>query len=274
MNRLKTQFGEFCERGEACFIPFITVGYPDLETSCDLVLEFERRGAGVVELGVPFSDPIADGVVIQRASEASLKKGTTLVDVLDLVRNLRSKSSIPLVLLTYYNPVYKYGIRRFVENAVEAGVDGVIVPDLPPEEAGVLKREAEGRLNTIFLLAPTSTEERIRLIVQFSTGFVYYVSLTGITGIRERLASAILPHIEKIRRFTNLPIGVGFGISNPEQAAEVASFADGVIVGSAIVDLISKNEGDSELVHKVGEFASSLIAGMKQGVRKEEMNRA
>lgn len=263
MNRIGARFDEFRKRREACLIPFITAGFPNLDITYELVLEFERLGAAMVELGVPFSDPIADGVVIQRASEESLRQGTNLDDVLNLVRRLRSKTSIPLILLTYFNPVYRRGIKRFVGDAVTAGVDGVIIPDLPPEEAGDLKKERD-KLCTIFLLAPTSSTQRIRLISQSSTGFIYYVSLTGITGMRERLTQDILPHIETIRRFTDLPIAVGFGISNRDHVAEVASFADGVIVGSAIVDLILKKKRDPELVRIVGEFISTLIDGKKK----------
>ena len=273
MNRIEARFGEFRERGESCLIPFITAGHPDLEINYELVLEFERAGAGIVELGVPFSDPIADGVVIQRSSEKSLKRGTSLEDILGLVRRLRSKTSIPLVLLTYYNPVYKRGVGRFVEDVTAAGVDGVIIPDLPPEEAVDLKREAQGKLATIFLLAPTSTTDRIELISQSCAGFIYYVSLTGITGMRDKFAPDVISQIEAIRKFSDLPVGVGFGISTPDQAKEVASFADGVIVGSAIVDLISKNEGNPDLVRQVSGFVSSLIDEIREGGRRKKIKK-
>lgn len=264
MNRIEAQFREFKRKGEGCLIPFITAGYPDLKTNYELILEFERLGVGIVELGLPFSDPIADGVVIQHANKEALKRGTNLDDVLGLVKRIRSKSSIPIVLLSYYNPVYKRGIKRFVDDLLTAGVDGVIIPDLPPEEAGDLKKEAGERLSTIFLVAPTSTADRIRLITQYCTGFIYYVSLTGITGMRDTLAKDLASHIKTIRRFSTLPIGVGFGISTPDQAREVASFAEGIIVGSAIIDLISKNKGNPELISLISGFISSLIDGIRR----------
>jgi tryptophan synthase alpha chain len=260
VNRIEERFRELGH----CLIPFITAGHPSLDVSYELVKEFERVGAGMVELGVPFSDPIADGPVIQYSSNFSLNRGTTLHDVLSLTKRLRTTTSLPIILLTYYNPVYKYGIRRFIEDGYEAGVDGVIIPDLPPEEAGELVKHASGKLSTIFLLAPTSEVERIRLVAKYSTGFIYYVSLTGITGMREYLSSTIHPHLREIRKHTDLPICVGFGVSNRAHVEEVATMAEGVIVGSAIVDMIIHHQNDPHLVQKVGEFVSSLVDGVRE----------
>jgi tryptophan synthase alpha chain len=223
------------ERKKA-FIPYIMSGDPSLEKTKDIVLLFEECGADIVELGVPFSDPLADGPVIQRASERALKNKVTLRKVISHVNELRSFTGIPLVLMTYFNPVFKYGIESFVKDAGDAGVDGVIIPDLPPDEAEdfiVLARKAA--LDTIFLLAPTSTEDRIKKVVKASTGFIYYVSITGTTGASLLFDGSMEALISNIKRYTDKPVAVGFGVSNPENASAVARISDGVIVGSAIV---------------------------------------
>jgi tryptophan synthase alpha chain len=263
VNRIE----ERLKKLKRCLIPFITAGHPSLEITYELVKEFEKVGVGMVELGIPFSDPIADGPIIQYSSNYSLNRGTTPRDVLALVKHLRTTTHLPIILLTYYNPVYKYGVKRFVDDSYSAGVDGVIIPDLPPEEAEEIRRYAFGKISTIFLLAPTSGVERIRLVAQYSTGFIYYVSLTGITGVRERLSSTIRSHLEEIRKYTDLPIGVGFGVSNKNHVKEVAKVAEGVIVGSAIVKMISHNEKDSRIVQKVGEFVSSLVDGVRESTQ-------
>ena len=264
MSRIREKFEELRKNREKAFIAFITAGDPDLATTKSLVLELERRGVDIIELGVPFSDPLADGPTIQAASERALKNKVSLRDVLDLVKDLRRKTQIPLALLTYYNPVYKYGLERFVGEAVKGGVDGVIVPDLPPEEGKDLRNFSQKMgLDTIFLVAPTSTIKRIRLASRYSSGFIYYVSLTGVTGAREKLAEAIKLTINRIRRLTGKPIAVGFGISRPDQVREIASFADGVIVGSAIVRKVEENLGRKGLVREVGKFVGELVAGIR-----------
>ncbi|MCK4261674.1 tryptophan synthase subunit alpha [bacterium] len=264
MSRIAEKFEQLRKKEEKAFIAFITAGDPDLITTKSLVLELEQRGVDIIELGVPFSDPLADGPTIQAASERALKNKVRLKDVLGLVKDLRRETEIPLALLTYYNPVYKYGLERFVKEAVKGGVDGVIIPDLPPEEGKDLRSLAQKMgLDTIFLVAPTSTLKRIKLVARYSSGFIYYVSLTGVTGVRERLAEAIKPTITKIRRFTLKPIAVGFGISNPKQVREIASFADGVIVGSAIVRKVEENLGHKGLVREVGKFVEELVAGIR-----------
>jgi len=235
-TRISETFKRLQKEGKKAFIPYIMSGDPSLKETKDIVLLFEECGADIVELGVPFSDPLADGPVIQRASERALKNKVTLRKVISHVRELRSFTQIPLVLMTYFNPVFKYGIESFVKDTKYAGVDGVIIPDLPPDEAAdfiLLARKAA--LDTIFLLAPTSTEERIKKVVKASTGFIYYVSITGTTGASLLFDGSMEALISNIKRYTDKPIAVGFGVSNPENASAVAKISDGVIVGSAIV---------------------------------------
>lgn len=264
-NRIELKFEYLKKKRQKALIPFITAGDPNIELTYELVLELEQSGADIVELGVPFSDPLADGPVIQAASERALKSGTSLSKVLDLVKLLRNTTQIPIALLSYYNPIYKYGICQFVKDANFVGVDGVIIPDLPPEEAEELKKEADAKnLATIFLLAPTSTTKRIRLISRASTGFIYYVSLTGITGMRDKLEPTIKKAIRQVRLITNKPVGIGFGISTKEHVHQVTSIADAAIVGSAIVNLIAKHEKDPKLVDIIGDFVANLSLGKNQ----------
>jgi len=238
-------------------------GDPGLVETEQLVLEFERSGADLIEIGVPFSDPIADGPVIQRAAERALRSGTSLRKILDSVRSLRTKTQIPLVLMIYYNSIYAMGLDRFCREAGAAGVDGLIVPDMPPDEAGPLKGPADAAaLRLIFLLAPTSTDERRNYVARQSSGFLYYVSLTGITGAQIKDMAEIGKNVEKIRKVTETPIAVGFGISTPEDAAKVAAMADGVIVGSAIVSRIAAAQEDPAIAAQVGQFVRSLRTAM------------
>ena len=263
MNRIDQMFQRLRARGEKALIPFITAGDPDLETTKALVLELEERGADLVELGVPFSDPLADGITIQRASQRALQGGASLAKILALLKEVRRASEIPMVVMSYYNPILRFGLWRFAEEAAASGVDGVIVPDLPPEEAGELRRfsEKEG-LYTIFLLTPTSTEARIELVISASQGYIYYVSLKGVTGARDRLAFGLREAVERMKARTEKPIVVGFGIGSPEQAREVSRYADGVIVGRAIVAKVEESLGRADLVAKVGEFVAALKAAM------------
>ena len=264
MSRIGDKFEELKRRGEKAFIAFITAGDPSLEVTGSLVIELEKRGVDIVELGVPFSDPLADGPTIQAASERALKNKVSLRDILGLVKGLRKKVKIPLVLLTYYNPVYRYGLEKFARDAAGAGVDGVIIPDLPPEEGKELKVYAgKVGLDSIFLVAPTSTLERIRLVAKNSTGFIYYVSLTGVTGARDKLTETIKPALGKIHRFTKKPVAVGFGISRPRQVKEIVPFAEGVIVGSAIVKRIEENLNHKNLTGQVGSFVEGLVKAAK-----------
>ena len=245
---------------------FITAGHPGLKQTLDLVLSMEEAGADIVELGVPFSDPLADGAVIQESSRKAIEAGTTLLKIINLVSEIRKRSRVPVVLMGYYNVFHAFGISAFPARAAAAGVDGLIIPDLPPEEAGDLKEGAgKNGLDTIFLAAPTSTEERIRLIARASTGFIYYVSVTGVTGARRSMSRDIGGMVGKIKKHTDKPVVVGFGISKPDQAGNVARHADGVVVGSAIVRLIDESGRGPALARKVGKFVSSLRKGIDRG---------
>ena len=259
MSRIGQTFDKLRIQKKKALIPYIMAGDPDLSTTQALVLELEKNRADIIELGVPFSDPLADGPVIQRASERSLRNKTSLRGVMDLVRTLRRQTQIPLVLMSYYNPIYKYGEERFAQDAAVCGVDGVIIPDLPPEEAGqLLPVSYRVGLDTIFLLAPTSTPDRIRRVSESSRGFIYYVSLTGITGAAMGSLGEIKNKIQEIRRDSAKPVAVGFGISTPDHVSQVAQWADGVIVGSALVKLVESHLQDPHLVKTVGGFVKNL----------------
>lgn len=250
-SRIDKTFKRLKKEGKKAFIPYIMAGDPSLQRTKDIVLLFEKCGADIVELGVPFSDPLADGPTIQRASERALKNGVTLRKVISLVKDVRQKTQIPIVLMTYYNPVFKYREDDFIRDAKDAGVDGVIVPDLPPDEAeDFIKISKKTSLNTIFLLAPTSTEDRIKKVIRASSGFIYYVSITGITGATLLLDGSMEALISNIKKYTDKPIAVGFGVSTPLEATAVAKVSDGVIVGSAIVKRIHEtpNELESYLI--------------------------
>jgi tryptophan synthase alpha chain len=264
MSRLDPTFEGLRARGERALVAYFTAGDPSLADSRRLVLEAARRGADVIELGVPFSDPIADGPVIQRAAERALERGTSLARVLETVRTVRAETPVPVVLLTYYNPVLAFGLGAFARTAVEAGVDGVLVVDLPCEEAAPLSTEAEAAgLDLIHLVAPTSTPARMRMIARRSRGFVYFVSLTGVTGERRALPPELETRLRALRRLTTKPVCVGFGISTPDQVAAVGRLADGVIVGSAIVRLVEQHAGSPALVSEVGRFIASLKAPLR-----------
>jgi tryptophan synthase alpha chain len=243
-------------------VAYVTCGDPDIATTRDIVLAACRAGAHVIELGVPFSDPVADGPVIQRASERALKKGTSLEDVLRLASEVRKQTDAGLIVFTYLNPILRFGMERFCTEAAKAGVDGALVTDLTVEEAGEYRRMmAAHKLDTIFLAAPTSTDQRLKAIAEACKGFVYAVSRTGITGTQKQVAADVQGLVKRIRKFTKLPVAVGFGISNAEQFAEVGQFADGVAIGSAIVQLIEQNPGRE--AHAVESFVRGLKAGTK-----------
>lgn len=257
MNRIEKTFRDLKKKGKKAFIPYIMAGDPDLEKTMEVILTFENVGADVVELGIPFSDPLADGPTIQRAAERALKKGVTLKQVIGFVRELRQFTQIPIVLMTYYNPVFRYGEERFVKDAVYSGVDGVIIPDLPPDEAeGLIRLSRKAALSTIFLVAPTSTEDRIKKVARASTGFIYYVSITGITGARLVISEELADSIKNIRAITDKSLCIGFGVSNPEEASRISAIADGVIVGSAIVKIL--NESPERLEEFVKELRKAI----------------
>jgi tryptophan synthase alpha chain len=266
MNRIEEKFKKLKSEQRAAFIPYITAGDPSIEVTKKLFIALEESGADIIELGVPFSDPIADGPTVQKASERALKTGINLKSILELVKDLRQRSELPIALLTYYNTLLKYGIEAFSADAVEAGVDGVIVADLPPEEAEpIIEAAKKCDLATIFLVAPTSTPERMALIASVSSGFIYCVSVTGVTGARSSLSEYIYPMIAELRKHTDKPIGVGFGVSNTEQAKHVARLADAVIVGSAIINVIERNLNSQDwIVAEVKSFAKSLAAAIRQ----------
>ena len=260
MSRIDCTFQSLQKAGRKGFIAYITAGDPSLESTRRLVLEFERSGVDIVELGVPFSDPLADGPVNQAAAQRALRGGVTFKGVLGLVQDIRQESEMPLVLFTYFNPVYRYGLERFADRAAEVGVDGVLMLDLPLEESAEYKALMDARnIDTVFIVAPTTPEQRIRRISEYTTGFVYCTARTGVTGERERISESTAPIVERVRRHTESPIGVGFGISTPEHVLEVSQYADAVIVGSAIVRRIGAGEGISE----VGRFVETLTAPLR-----------
>jgi tryptophan synthase alpha chain len=243
-------------------VAYITCGDPDLETSRGVALAAIAAGADVIELGVPFSDPVADGPVIQRASERALKHGTNLEGVLGVARQIREQSDAGLIIFSYLNPILQFGLDRFCSAAFEAGADGALVTDLPVEEAGEYLRAMKAhKLVPVFLAAPTSTDGRLRAIAKHSRGFVYAISRTGITGTRQDVASDARTLVERLRSHTKLPIAVGFGVSTPGQFAEVGSFADAAVVGSAIVQCVEQNRGREAAA--VSEFLSSLTANVQ-----------
>lgn len=265
MNRIDERFRRLRDSGERALMPYITAGDPDLQTTRSLILEFERRGADLIEIGVPFSDPLADGATIQRASQRALQGGTTLAGIIGMVKDLRVKCRLPLLLMSYVNPIFHFGYSRFAKEAAAAGVDGLIVPDLPPEEAPELIEAATAHnLHTIFLIAPTSRRERIRTIAAASKGFIYYVSLRGVTGARSSLSEDLESSLQMIRSETDLPLAVGFGVSTPEQVQMVAAVADGVIVGSAIVSLLEQTAGQTDQLQRAGDFVASLKAATRK----------
>jgi tryptophan synthase alpha chain len=265
-SRLDATFAALRARRERALVAYFTAGDPSLAITRQLVVEAARRGADVIELGIPFSDPLADGPVIQRATQRALVAGVTLPRVLELVREMRGEVSAPLVFLTYYNPILAFGLKAFCRTSVEAGIDGVIVADLPPEESGPLRAEAiAAGLDLIHLVAPTSTPERMRKIARASEGFIYLVSLTGVTGERTALAPELAQQLRALRAVTTKPVCVGFGIGTPEQAALVGQAADGVIVGSAIVRLVEQHAASRELLPRVGDFIAGLKAPLRGG---------
>lgn len=263
MNRIDKKFKELKKQGKKAFIAFIMAGDPSLNATERIIFELERQGTDIIELGVPFSDPLADGPTIQRASERALKNRISIPYVCRLVKRLREKIETPIVFLTYYNLIYQHGLEKFVRAAKDSGVDGVIIPDLPPEESGTLRAVARKRnFAVIHLVSPTSSEKRIKKIVKASSGFIYYVSLTGTTGARDGLADKIFEGLRKVKAMAKQPVCVGFGISRSDQIKLLAKWADGVIVGSAIIDVVEKNIGDRNLAEKVGHFVRGLSGNL------------
>lgn len=262
-NRISATFDRLRRTGQKALIPYIMAGDPSLSETESLVLALEESGADLIELGVPFSDPIADGPVIQKAAERALRSGTSLRNILTMVKSLRTKTQVPLILMAYYNTIMAMGEQAFCDLAVEVGVDGVIVPDMPPEEADILEHAARAHGPClIYLLAPTSTPDRKADVIHRTTGFIYYVSITGITGAKLQDMGSIKSNVRALRKKSKKPVAVGFGIATPEDARHIGEFADGVIVGSALVRKIEEHQETPELIPVVRKFTASLKAAL------------
>jgi tryptophan synthase alpha chain len=253
----------FSQPGHKALIPYVTVGYPSIEATLKVVPLLAQNGADIVELGIPFSDPLADGVTIQKSSFHALNSGVTPQLCLELAKKLREKVDIPLVFMTYFNPVFSYGLEEFCAAGAGSGINGLIIPDLPPEEGSELEAITQKQgLDLIYLLAPTSTEERIKLVAKRSRGFIYVVSVTGVTGARDRLPADLAAFIARVRKLATQPLCVGFGISTRQQAGQIARIADGVIVGSRLIQLMEAND----------DFAlpvASFIKGLRQALDQQ-----
>ena len=261
-NRIEQCFEALRARNEKAFIAYICAGDPDLPRTVDLALALEKAGTDILELGVPFSDPLADGLVNQLAAQRALEAGATVEGVLECVRQIRRHLQMPIVLYTYLNPIFQFGFDRFHTEARDAGVDGLLILDLPPEED--LGRQGEALLH-IRLIAPTTPPERVQEICSRAAGFIYYVSREGVTGVQTSVATSLGDRVAQIRACTELPIAVGFGISTAEQAREVAGFADAIVVGSAIVKRISEAGAAPDMPEQIGKFVASLVAAVKRG---------
>ncbi len=265
MTRLSDRLSTLKARGERALGCYIMAGDPSLDATVQIARALDVAGVDAIELGVPFSDPLADGPSIQASGQRSLAGGTRTVDVLEVVRRIRRDSEIPIVLMTYYNPTLRYGVRRFAADAAAAGADGVIQTDLTPEEAGEwIAAARERQLDTVFLLAPTSTDARIEVVCRISTGFIYCVSRTGVTGARQDVPEELRDFVGRVKDRASVPVCVGFGISRPEHVRWIGEFADGVVVGSALVDLIARSGEGPPLFEEVRRFA----AGLKEATRK------
>lgn len=261
-TRIGNRWAELRRQNGKALIPFLMAGDPDIPTSIDVVLALARAGADIIELGIPFSEPIADGPVVQRAGERALKKGAYLPAILGMVRQIRRESEVPLLLFSYLNPVLRYGLERFAADAVASGADGALITDLSVEEAAPYVAEMRRHgLDTVFLAAPTSTDERLKRVAELSTGFVYAITRMGVTGAREQLSDVIAPLVRRLRAVTSLPIAVGFGISRPEHLAELAPLVDGVVVGSALVRCLEEHMENP--AQHVAEMARWLREGFR-----------
>lgn len=264
MNRIVERFARLKHEGKKGFIVYIGAGDPDLESTRQLALAFDKTGVDVLELGVPFSDPLADGLVNQLAAQRGLASGTTPGKVLETVTAIRRESQIPVVLYIYFNLIHRIGVERFIADAACAGVDGLLVLDLPPEESGnyeALMRTAG--LCNIYLVAPTTPDDRIELIVKRAAGFIYCISREGVTGMQQKVSDTIASMTAKIRAHTDLPIAIGFGISNPEQARAVAQYGEAIVVGSAVVNQIAEYGKNAELIPRAGNFVKALVSAVK-----------
>ncbi|HEX8722285.1 MAG TPA: tryptophan synthase subunit alpha [Pyrinomonadaceae bacterium] len=260
MSRITDAFNDLRAAGRGGFVPYITAGDPDLEATRALLVELARSGSTLIELGVPFSDPVADGPTIQRASERALRRGVGLADVIEVVASARRETDVPVILFSYFNPLLQFGVERLADECVRAGVEGVLATDLVPEESAEFNATLNARgLDQIFLAAPTTSDARLSMIGGRASGFVYAVSRAGVTGAREQMSEEARRLVGRVRGVTDLPVAVGFGISTPAQVADVWSYADAAVVGSALVSEIEKHAGEPDLVARVGAFARSLL---------------
>lgn len=260
MTRISEKFQQLKADNQKGFIPFISAGDPNLEKTKDLVILLAKLGAVVIELGVPFSDPMADGIVIQRASERALKQNFGIGEIFEVVREVRKETDVPIILFSYFNPLLQYGLEKLCEDAKNAGVDGFLVTDLVPEESGEFSKYLKKYdLDMIFLIAPTSTDERLKMISERASGFIYAVSRTGVTGTQETTSQSAEVLVKRMKAYSDLPVAVGFGISTAQQITETWKYADAAVVGSAIVREIEKFGNDDDLVGKIEEFTRSLL---------------
>ena len=270
-SRISKRFAELRESGELGIVAYLTAGDPTLDATLEFVLAVAEAGADVIELGVPFSDPLADGPTIQRASERALKSGTTLAGVLNLVRRIRQSSQVPLVLFSYYNPILQMGLGKFAAAAAGAGADGVLATDLTPEEADDYRRILRSeRLDTVFLAAPTSDDERLEKIAAASSGFLYLISRTGVTGAKDSLPDELPALLRRVRRFTDLPVAVGFGISLPGHVSVLGGLADAAVIGSALVSEIEKASTPGAAVGALRDRVHSFKAAARHGLSRRE----
>jgi tryptophan synthase alpha chain len=264
MNRIEQRFADLKSQGKKGLVVYIGAGDPDLESTRQLALAFDNAGADVLELGIPFSDPLADGLVNQLAAQRGLDSGTTPGGVLETVKSIRKESEIPIVFFVYYNLLHRYGLKRFIQDSADAGADGILILDLPPEESEDYSQLMQNAgLCPVFLIAPTTPDARIQSIVEHGKGFIYYVSREGVTGMQSSISSTISEMTGTIRQRTQLPIAIGFGISNPEQARQVAEYGDAIIVGSAVVNKIAEEGKSDKLVSHVSGFVGSLSNAIK-----------
>ncbi|MFH1079204.1 MAG: tryptophan synthase subunit alpha [Pseudomonadota bacterium] len=259
MRRLERTFKKLQKKGEKALVVYLTAGDPDLPTTEALIPALDAAGVDILEIGIPFSDPTADGPVIQAASLRAIKGGATLAAIMDMIAGIRQVSDIPIVLFGYFNPILIFGCEAFALKAKAAGVDGILIVDLPPEEAAELRQYTDrAGIDFISLVAPTTADERIRWIAKKAQGFLYYISVTGVTGTAKPNVEDIQQDVARIRKACDLPVAVGFGISTPDQAAEIAPHADGIVIGSAIVKMIEENAGHSDLIPLVSSFAGTI----------------
>lgn len=268
MGRIGEKFQALKQKNEKALVVYLTAGDPDLPTTEALIPALAAAGVDILEIGVPFSDPTADGPIIQAASLRAIKSGATLAGILEMIARVRQVSEIPIVLFGYYNPIFIFGCEAFALRAKAAGVDGILIVDLPPEEAAELRRHTDRvGIDFISLIAPTTSDERIRRITEKAEGFLYYISVTGVTGTAKPNVEDIQRDVARIRKASDLPVAVGFGISTPDQAAEIVPHADGVVVGSAVVKMIEENAGSNDLIPRVSSFAGAIKKALSGGVK-------